>query len=230
MHYVCSDIHGNLNRYNQMIHTIKSEDTLYILGDVIDRGPDGIEILKDIMKRENVELLLGNHEDMMIRSLLYDDDEVHLVWVQLVNGGGITEFAFNSELPQMQKNILDYLENRALSVKIDINGKTYVLCHSGTCRDKENLLYINATEEEKYDILWRSPFRSDLYIHPDTYNPKYHYIIGHVPVQKLGSKVIITIPDKLITDIDCGCAYSSIADNTSLALLCLEDFSCKYFE
>ena len=37
-------------------------DTLFVLGDVIDRNPDGIEILKDLLARKNVELFLGNHE------------------------------------------------------------------------------------------------------------------------------------------------------------------------
>ena len=34
-------------------------DTLYVLGDVIDRGPDGIKILQDMMLRPNVFPLLA---------------------------------------------------------------------------------------------------------------------------------------------------------------------------
>lgn len=49
---------------------LKDNDTLYIIGDVIDRGSSGIAILRDIMKRTNVELLLGNHEWMLLQSLL----------------------------------------------------------------------------------------------------------------------------------------------------------------
>ena len=38
--YVLSDIHGMYDKYQQMLAKIdlKPEDTLYILGDVIDRG------------------------------------------------------------------------------------------------------------------------------------------------------------------------------------------------
>ena len=36
MIYACSDIHGNLDRYNKVIQKITSDDELYILGDVID--------------------------------------------------------------------------------------------------------------------------------------------------------------------------------------------------
>ena len=65
--YVCSDIHGLSQKYYSLLDKIDCEhgDTLIILGDVIDRGPDGFEILMDALKRENVHLLMGNHEYMM---------------------------------------------------------------------------------------------------------------------------------------------------------------------
>ena len=48
MIYVMSDIHGNMRRFDSVMHQInlQPEDTLYILGDVIDRHPDGIRILR----------------------------------------------------------------------------------------------------------------------------------------------------------------------------------------
>lgn len=67
--YVCSDIHGYYGSYCNMIKKIKDSDTLFILGDVIDRGNGGIKILQDIMKRPNVKFLMGNHEYMMINCL-----------------------------------------------------------------------------------------------------------------------------------------------------------------
>ena len=42
--------------------SLRPDDTLYILGDVIDRGPDGVKILQDMMARPNVVPILGNHE------------------------------------------------------------------------------------------------------------------------------------------------------------------------
>ena len=43
MHYVLSDIHGNTRRFDSVMAQIdlRPEDTLYVLGDVIDRYPDG---------------------------------------------------------------------------------------------------------------------------------------------------------------------------------------------
>lgn len=64
MIYVMSDIHGNAIRFNSIMEQIdlQPEDTLYILGDVIDRYPDGIRILRLLMSMPNVQMLLGNHE------------------------------------------------------------------------------------------------------------------------------------------------------------------------
>ena len=71
MIYVLSDIHGNTERYNSIMQQInlQESDTLYVLGDVIDRYPDGIKILREIMKKANTKMLLGNHEYMMLNAI-----------------------------------------------------------------------------------------------------------------------------------------------------------------
>ena len=65
MIYVMSDLHGCFDKYLLMLEKIKlsEKDTLYILGDVVDRGADGVRILLDIAKRKNVVMLRGNHDD-----------------------------------------------------------------------------------------------------------------------------------------------------------------------
>lgn len=71
MIYVMSDIHGNLARFESVMKQIelRPTDTLYILGDVVDRYPDGIKILRRIMQMPNVKMLLGNHEHMMLNAV-----------------------------------------------------------------------------------------------------------------------------------------------------------------
>ena len=71
MIYVMSDVHGCEARYRDILKQIHltAEDHLYILGDVIDRAPGGLHILRDTMKKPNITLLLGNHEHMMLQAL-----------------------------------------------------------------------------------------------------------------------------------------------------------------
>ena len=71
MVYAVSDIHGCYDKYIDLLHKINfgPNDTLYVLGDMIDRGPDGFKTLLDMAQRPNVISLLGNHEAMAINVL-----------------------------------------------------------------------------------------------------------------------------------------------------------------
>jgi len=67
--YAISDIHGMYGSYMEAINNLKENDTLYVIGDVIDRGKNGIKILQDMMRRKNVKFILGNHEWQMMQVL-----------------------------------------------------------------------------------------------------------------------------------------------------------------
>ena len=50
MTYVMSDLHGEYQKYLQMLELISpgNEDVIYILGDIVDRGEEPINLLLDI--------------------------------------------------------------------------------------------------------------------------------------------------------------------------------------
>ena len=60
-----SDVHGLKDRYDAMLEALalQNEDTLFVLGDVIDRGRDGIAILLD----------MGGNRSLATQSLQPDD-------------------------------------------------------------------------------------------------------------------------------------------------------------
>ena len=66
MIYAVSDIHGCYDKYRELLRAIhfSPDDTFHVLGDVIDRGPDGFKILLDMARWPNVVNLMGNHEAM----------------------------------------------------------------------------------------------------------------------------------------------------------------------
>ena len=53
--YVISDIHGQYNMFIELLDKIdlKDTDTLYILGDVLDRGPHPIKTIRKLMEMPN---------------------------------------------------------------------------------------------------------------------------------------------------------------------------------
>lgn len=70
--YVISDIHGRDNLYSKVKEHLNPGDTLWVLGDVIDKSSGGIAILQDIIANSKsntgieINLILGNHEYMML--------------------------------------------------------------------------------------------------------------------------------------------------------------------
>ncbi|MBQ1996541.1 MAG: metallophosphoesterase, partial [Clostridia bacterium] len=66
MIYVIGDIHGDKEKYEAMMEKLAptDNDTVFVLGDVINIGAEGIAILQDMMYRANVYPVLGEHEFM----------------------------------------------------------------------------------------------------------------------------------------------------------------------
>lgn len=69
--YCIGDLHGRYDLFEMMLDKIEfnhKTDKLYILGDVIDEGKEGIRILKYVMQHPNsCFMLMGNHEDFFLR-------------------------------------------------------------------------------------------------------------------------------------------------------------------
>ena len=146
MTYAISDIHGNYAKYIRLLQTINlcPTDTLYILGDVVDRGPEPMKILLDMMSRPNVVPILGNHEftaAYCLRFLLKEitDDTIAELdgaqWAALqewfLNGGRSTLTAFHRMSPKERREIWDYLGEFSLYEEVSAGGKDYLLVHAG---------------------------------------------------------------------------------------------------
>ena len=52
--YAVSDLHGCYDKYIKLLERLKmtADDSLYILGDIVDRGSDGMKILLDLIKKK----------------------------------------------------------------------------------------------------------------------------------------------------------------------------------
>lgn len=54
MIYAVSDLHGCYDKYMKLLERLNmtSDDSLYILGDIVDRGSEGMKILLDLINRK----------------------------------------------------------------------------------------------------------------------------------------------------------------------------------
>ena len=146
MIYVTADLHGYpLDKFKDFLAKVGfgKDDTLYILGDVIDRGPDGVRILQWIMAQKNVQLLLGNHEAMMLacESALFDfsldvfsepiGTRAANLGMWLSNSGVITFDALSATRSSEVEAILRFLHNAALYAELTVGDRKFVLVHGG---------------------------------------------------------------------------------------------------
>ena len=61
--YVISDLHGQFVLLQLLLEKIEfsADDELYILGDIMDRGPNSIDIYYFVKSMPNIYMLKGNH-------------------------------------------------------------------------------------------------------------------------------------------------------------------------
>lgn len=230
--YACSDIHGQYHLFKEMLDDIRfsDDDFLYILGDIIDRGPESIPMLQDIMRRENVICILGNHEFMMYTQ--YRIPERESPWLLSANGGAVTRAAFEKLSAFEQKQILDFIENMALQIYLPIEGTEYLLSHSDFVEGQNSLLFRGSYFSTVFDIVWNSPWRMWENVPKRKYKKDGRiHVIGHVPVQRIDENPVLTNafidPEYNIIDIDLGCASIGFRGHAVGHGLCCMDLT-KY--
>ena len=221
MHYVMGDIHGHLKRFVSVLDQIqlKDADTLYILGDVIDRNPDGLHILSRIMKMSNARMILGNHEYMMLQALTTELPILYEDYLELwySNGGDVTHEAWKQLSPDRQNEMLSYIASLPLNLEVSVNGKQYLLVHGAPAAWYSPVVSHYHSQEEF--AVWQRITLQDT-------APKGRVVIfGHTPTQLYQHEV----PPKIWTHegfigIDCGCAFQG----GRLACVRLEDMRVFY--
>ena len=78
--YASSDWHGNGELAIKVLNYLQPDDKLYFLGDAIDRGPHGYQIMTQLLEDKRVIYMLGNHEQMMLEAIQ------HMIKYGLDNG------------------------------------------------------------------------------------------------------------------------------------------------
>ena len=118
--YAIGDIHGRYDLLRQLLNQIvehfeqsrRDFDTvrLLFLGDIVDRGPASKEVLgliERLVRKAGATLILGNHEDLMLRSAQGDQFAQDL-WLE--NGGLQTLESFEIDPPREHEDAVDFGE------------------------------------------------------------------------------------------------------------------------
>ena len=191
--YAVSDLHGQYNTFVKGLEMIgfSDDDILYVIGDAIDRGPAGIKLLKYIMDHDNMDLIIGNHEFMMLNSVSPDggpgcDGEDADIWL-FFNGGIVTYEEYGNISEEQKKAILNWLNTREVIKTTEITGTRFCLTHSFYIPECENKRYNELSYGKVSHIVWDSIYRSGDDTHAEDIYGSYDYtfVTGHVPVQRI---------------------------------------------
>ena len=231
MIYVMSDLHGQYEKYLKMLETISfsDDDTLYILGDIVDRGDHPVKILQDMCLRPNVYPIMGNHEQMaftMLRRLCveitennYENhlkaEDFHLLSEWFINGGQTTLEEFRRLSPEQREDLFDYFDEFLCYDEFSLNGNEFVLVHGGL----DDFSPEKPLEDyEPSSLLWTKTDYTKRY-----YQDKY-LVTGHVPTETIDP----AYDGKIYTKnghiaIDCGAGHGN-----ALGCIRLDDFKTFY--
>ncbi|ASJ52962.1 serine/threonine protein phosphatase [Brevibacillus formosus] len=204
--YLVSDIHGQNQAFQKALRNVsfspQAGDRLFVLGDMIDRGPESKEVLLDLLALRQaypnqIYLIKGNHEQMLVDWLSGNGNpELYLRY----NGGDATirsflgnhplRRAFLNRMPSLEEQeearqfilssyptILPALSSLPLYIELPADPQTgapaALLVHAGIRPG------IPLPEQNPQDLLWiREPF----YLYYDGELP---VIFGHTPVPGL---------------------------------------------
>jgi len=216
---VIPDIHGCSKTFKALVEKValSREDTLFLLGDYIDRGPDNCGVIDFIIKLKSdgydVRPIRGNHEQEFIEVFEEYDTQTFRIYAKrfrsldlLTSDGKIKEpyLYFMSNLPYI------------------IELPDYYLVHGGINFEKENPF------DDKHSLLVS---RKTVYNANNAGNRR--IIFGHQPTYYQEIKNAIDQRASLIP-LDNGCIYNKshkVYDYTRLGkLLCLDMDTFELFE
>jgi len=162
-HLVFGDIHGRYNTFRRLLDAINYDsatEIIYSVGDLIDRGPDSVQVV-EFFQNDHCHAILGNHEHMAMCPAEWED-----VWMDPGNGGPATLRSLKQHGYDLQ-----WLRERILSLPVcldvgdESNPQAFRLLHAESpyCLSEEmlmsNLFYLTRDEVCDSELLWG---RSDI--------------------------------------------------------------------
>lgn len=161
---IIGDVHGHYDGLMLLLEAIApdSNDNVYFLGDLIDRGPQSAQVV-DFVQQSSYECLLGNHEQMLLEILSKRVSKyARQAWL---HSGGYETLTSYKEAVIPQEH-LDWL----LSLPTHLDLGDIWLAHAGINPN------IPLAEQTADQLCW---VRDEFHSIPQPYFPNKLIIIGH---------------------------------------------------
>ncbi|XZN92240.1 MAG: metallophosphoesterase family protein [Microcoleus sp.] len=163
---VIGDVHGHFDGLMTLLEALApgSEDRVYFLGDLIDRGPKSAQVV-EFVKQSRYQALLGNHEQLMLNALVDGLADMRSWQAWLCSGGDATIDSYRNT-GMMPYQHLEWM--RSLPTHLDL-GDIW-LVHAGV----DPTLPVDQQSSEQ--LCW---IRKDFHNISQPYFPDKLIITGH---------------------------------------------------
>lgn len=240
--FLIGDIHGALTRLVALLRNAKLIDDadawigadakLIFLGDLIDRGPDGIGVIELIMRLQSqaapvggdVRCLLGNHEAQFLAAYRFGKAEPHFLAAWRRNGG------LDSDMARATPRHMSWLRNlpamMRLGSRLLVHADSAIYLSHGPTIEGVNAsirAVLNNPEPDDWedlidDFSQHRAFASQRRGEATMRDFLRHYggeqiVHGHTPIQVMGDVITPTEPfyylEKRVVNIDGGMAMGA---------------------
>lgn len=161
--YVFSDVHGHVAPLARLLSRVSPsvDDSIFMLGDMIDRGPDPVGVMRLCRDLPGCVVLKGNHEDLLLDFIANPQDPfAQANWI--FNGGGTTLLGLVEMSDEDRDDLVGWVRGLPLWTSTRVNDRTYLLVHAGIrpiglsglgeCTEEELAILMSAQNDE--DLTW----------------------------------------------------------------------------
>lgn len=134
---VIGDVHGHYDGLIRLLDTIapSSDDQVYFLGDLIDRGPKSAQVL-DFVQSSGYVSLLGNHEQLLLDSFPNGKAATPALQAWLYSGGESTVSSYDNPGKLLEK--LDWIRSFPLYLDLGHVWLVHAGVHPGMAIAEQN--------------------------------------------------------------------------------------------
>ena len=204
------DIHGCLSTLKALIAKAGPVDSVISVGDLIDRGPDSLEVIKYCIEN-NIQVCLGNHELLALEALkaylgpAYPFKRMDLLDSDWIANGG--RRVFDDASKEDLQFMVDYFQTLPIYIKTDYTHNDLPVVVSHTALNMYHYSILDAVPAEllrmSTSLVWsRTQATSQAAV-------KFFSIYGHTPTDCLGTPNAKPHITSTGINLDTGCCYDS---------------------
>jgi len=194
--FAIGDIHGCRLTFRKLLFDklqITKDDEIYLLGDLIDRGPQIRELIDDVIslqeKGYKIISVRGNHEWMLLKSR--NKQKIFDLWV--LNNAMTTLHSFNvNDVAHIPPIYMNFFKNMPYYIELE----NFIIVHGGLNFNKKNPL------KHKKAMVWTRNWKVGKKDLAKIDNKR--LIVGHTPVDL---KTVLASKKTNKIMLDGGCVY-----------------------